>query len=207
MKVKVCGIKFQENLDELSVLPIDMIGLNFYEKSKRFITPDSKLSVKALPKSIAKVGVFVNALPDALASSADKYQLDYLQLHGDEDEDYILAAQKIAKVIKVFRVDRFFDFEKTESYSMVDLFLFDTYTVSFGGSGHKFDWDMLDNYKGSTPFLLAGGIRPSNIDLLSKLSHPALHGVDINSGFEMAAGLKNVDTISQFLTELKTNKE
>ena len=91
----------------------------------------------------------------------------------------------------------------TEEFDSVDLFLFDTYTDQYGGSGKKFDWNILKKYKGSTPFLLAGGLNPTSAEALSKWTHPQLCGVDINSGFEITPGLKDTKKVAQFLNQFK----
>ena len=203
MKVKVCGIKYQENLEDLATLPVDMIGFNFYSQSKRFLQPNTRLNIEALPDSLAKVGVFVNALPATLTEQQKRYKLDYLQLHGDDDIEAVATAKKIAKVIKVFRVNESFDFKLTEEFNSADLFLFDTYTAHYGGSGKKFDWDLLNKYNGPTPFLLAGGLSKKDAEALREWTHPQLYGVDINSGFEITPGLKDTNKVSQFLNKIK----
>lgn len=208
MKIKVCGIKDPNNLVSLSHLAIDMIGFNFYAKSKRFVAEDtfSKETLANVSPSIKKVGVFVNASLKELKEKQAQYGLDYLQLHGDEDVVFLEAAQAIAPVIKVFRISEDFDFSSTTPFEQADLFLFDTYTKDYGGSGQRFDWKKLNAYKGSTPFLLAGGIQESDSSRLINLEHPQLIAVDINSGFEIAPGLKNIKLINTFTEQLKPSK-
>jgi len=205
MKVKVCGIKDQSNLDGLLEVGVDMIGFNFYQPSKRYLSAESNLSLAAIEDKPARVGVFVNAELSYLEGKKKYYNLDYLQLHGDEDTSYLAKAKKLAPVIKVFRINETFDFETTKAFEDADLFLFDTYTKAYGGSGLRFDWSKLDDYKGNIPFLLAGGISPSDARRLKEINHPQLYGVDINSGFEIEPGLKDLDQVRAFVSEVNND--
>lgn len=205
MKVKVCGITNPRNLLQLSMLRLDMIGYNFYPDSKRFVGEDMLLSLVAIPTSIKKVGVFVNASLEYIKEQQETYKLDYVQLHGDENLDMIKAATKLAPVIKVFRITNDFDFTSTSAFSSADLFLFDTYTKSYGGSGERFDWRKLKDYKGEKPFILAGGIGPEDVTAILKINHPQFYGVDINSGFETAPGIKDTKKVKTFAKELKSS--
>ncbi len=198
MKIKVCGLKYQDNINALTGMNIDMIGYNFYPQSKRYV--DIRLSHN---KDIAAVGVFVKEEIDTVIHIANTYNLSYIQCHGDESVDYCKELKKHQGVIKVFRVTEDFDFSVTELYSFCDYFLFDTHTTAFGGSGHQFDWDTLDKYRGTVPFLLAGGIGPEDADRLRQIKHPQFLGVDINSKFEYAPGLKNIDLIQSFVKDIK----
>ena len=197
--VKVCGINKENNLKRVSSLDIDMIGLNFYLESKRFL---NNISITINP-NVKRVGVFVNpSITELLQYSADA-QLDYLQLHGSESPAFCLEAKEICPVIKAFGVDENFDFEVLKDYNMVKYFLFDTKVPTHGGSGKKFNWDKLQEYSGDTPFLLAGGIEPDDAEEIKKLQHPMFIGVDINSKFEIEPGLKHVPKVEGFVNELK----
>ena len=108
------------------------------------------------------------------------------------------------KIIKAFRVDESFQFHKTKPFETIaDYFLFDTKSNLPGGSGKKFDWKILEKYKGKTPFFLSGGIQPEDAEEIKKIDHPQLAGVDLNSGFEDEPGLKNIEKLKNFITELK----
>ncbi len=198
MIIKVCGIKSQENLEQLSLLPIDMVGLNFYPPSKRYVSEDMLLKI---PEHLQKVGVFVNETIDKIIRTVEKYQLDYVQLHGNENPEMCHQLNKGVKVIKYFPVSNQDDFLNIENYEMVDLILFDTRTKEFGGSGQKFRWELLKHYQGKKPFLLAGGIGPTDVETILDIDHPALYGIDINSQFEISPGLKDVEIIRNFLLE------
>ncbi|MFT5780457.1 MAG: phosphoribosylanthranilate isomerase, partial [Crocinitomicaceae bacterium] len=179
MFVKVCGMKHPHQIAELDEL-VTFIGFIFYEKSPRYVEETSAL------KHANKVGVFVNADLAELLNQVKKHSLDYVQLHGNESPEYCTAVQPYARIIKAFGVRTTEDFAQTISYAnVVDYFLFDTKTPSYGGSGKKFDWTHLQAYSGKTPFLLSGGIQPDSIDALLEINHPQLVGVDLNSGFEV----------------------
>jgi phosphoribosylanthranilate isomerase len=151
------------------------------------------------------VGVFVNEEVDKILSTAKKYQLDAIQLHGKES---IETCQKIKDsgliCIKAFSIEKEIDFEATKAYeSYVDYFLFDTKTSAHGGSGQKFDWTMLDKYVGETPFFLSGGISYEDVLKIKHLTHPKLYSLDINSRFEIEPGLKDIQVVKHFFDQMK----
>jgi len=201
MKIKVCGLRDISNINELNGLQIHFIGLNFYRKSKRFIDHTKACSLSNYSNH-KKVGVFVNERKQYLLDMVKIYDLDYVQLHGDETPEYVDAVKEHVKVIKVFSIKSKDDFQQIESYQGCDFFLFDTKTPDFGGSGRKFDWTLLKNYKGTTKFFLAGGIGPEDAQTIKQINHPSLHALDINSAFEIKPGVKNVEQIIQFLNNL-----
>tara|TARA_R110001583_G_scaffold156999_1_gene308905 strand:- start:611 stop:1285 length:675 start_codon:yes stop_codon:yes gene_type:complete len=214
MKLKVCGMRDAENISELIKLKPDYLGFIFYKKSKRFVTnfPEFKI-----PSKIKKVGVFVNETIDNVIEIVEKYQLEAVQLHGTESPEYceelrnchLERSRKISsechqiEIFKAFSVDDDFDFSKTEAYQKVcDYFLFDTKGKEFGGNGVKFNWKILENYKGKTPFFLSGGISKNDaqaiLSLLRKQESKKCIGIDINSGFEIEPALKNIEDIKEF---------
>ncbi len=199
--VKVCGINRQNNLNQICRLSVDMIGLNFYLGSKRFI---NNISINIKP-NIKRVGVFVNPSIGELQQYVYDCNLDYLQLHGNESIEFCEEAMKIKPIIKAFGIDKDFDFIDTLPYSFSEYFLFDTKSIFHGGTGKKFDWHKLLEYEGEVPFLLAGGIGPEDADRLQKINHPQFIGVDINSKFEIEPGLKNVKLVDSFITQFKQN--
>ena len=209
MKIKVCGMRNPENLQSLFALKPDYVGFIFYEKSKRFVTDFPQIS---FPKEIKKVGVFVNESIEEVLDKVEKYHLEAVQLHGNETPEYceILRHSKLVseahqiEIFKAFSVDETFDFLKTEPYQNVcNYLLFDTKGKEYGGNGVKFNWQVLDNYNGKTPFLLSGGITKVDAAEIKKLKHKAFAGVDINSGFEIEPALKNIDNIKEFKQNLK----
>jgi len=190
-----------ENISGLLNLKPDFIGFIFYDQSKRFVADFPQIDI---PSSTKKVGVFVNEKIDEIIDKALKYKLDFVQLHGNETPEYCekLTNHKI-KIIKAFSIDENFDFSAIKFFeNHVSLFLFDTKGKYYGGNGLKFKWDLLQNYKGKTPFLLSGGITKNDANEIKKFNHPALLGVDINSGFELEPGLKNINEIKEFKSTL-----
>lgn len=183
MKLKVCGMKFSENIREIESLEPDFMGFIFYKKSKRFFN-ESKL---ILNDNINRVGVFVDQEVNEVIDIIKKYKLDYVQLHGDEDVRYCLSIKSICKVIKVFKIDDTFDFDNIKIFENVsDYYLFDTKTNLHGGSGIKFDWEILKKYNSKKKFFLSGGISEDDIEEIKKIKkiHPII-GIDINSKFEL----------------------
>ena len=198
--VKVCGINRQKNLNQICRLSVDMIGLNFYLGSKRYI---NNISINIKP-NIKKVGVFVEPIIDELVQYTEDCKLDYFQLHGEVSVDFCESASSIKPVIKSFGVDEAFDFDDVMPFSFCPYFLFDTKSISHGGSGKKFDWEKLNEYQGDVPFLLAGGIGPDDVERIKKINHPQFVGVDINSRFEIEPGLKNVPMVEEFIDQIKS---
>ncbi|MFM8449437.1 MAG: phosphoribosylanthranilate isomerase [Haliscomenobacter sp.] len=214
--IKVCGMRSPENIREIAALPIDWMGFIFYPESPRFVADESLSEwmnhpTQGLPAHIKRVGVFVNAPMEEVMNYTHDYQLDYVQLHGGEPPEYCrellglwdLASLHKAKIIKAFSVDAAFDFSAVDAYADVCSYaLFDTKTSTHGGSGVAFDWAALDNYTGSLPFFLSGGIQPEMVGEIRALQHPALAGMDINSRFETRPGWKNPDLVAGFVNDL-----
>ena len=204
MLVKVCGIANPEFIYHINDIPINLIGFIFYPASKRFIA--NKLSAKqinSVPEHIKKVGVFVNEKKERILNIAKKYQLDFVQLHGDEDASFVNEISQKVRVIKAFRIHEAFNFEALTNFeNHCSYFLFDTKDQLYGGTGKKFNWDILHRYTGNTPFILSGGISPDDIESIKQIKHPKFLGIDINSGFELEPGEKNIQQIQLFLKQL-----
>ena len=205
MIVKVCGLREKENISDICASDVQMIGLNFYPLSSRFISTYDEEAIQAIPNYIKKAGVFVNADVNFVKDKIETYGLDYVQLHGDEDFEYCKKLSDECRVIKVFRIDDEFDWSIVDDYSKIaEYFLFDTKTAAFGGSGKKFNWEILDNYQEATPFLLSGGIGPADAMIINTITHPQFAGIDINSKFEIAPAFKSKELVDTFLTVLNT---
>lgn len=202
------------NITGLRQLPVDFIGLIFYEKSPRFLE-EKDIELSFLKEAIQlfgdsneyikKVGVFVNAEKEYVLSKVKEYSLDYVQLHGSENIFYCEELKKTGlKIIKAFSVDNQFSFTNTEAYQYYcDFFLFDTKGENPGGNGIPFDWSVLESYKGETPFFLSGGIKPKMEKQIKSIDHPQLFGLDLNSGFEIEPGFKDIDLVSTFINDIK----
>ncbi len=200
MKLKVCGMKFSENIAEIESLKPDFMGFIFYKKSKRFFN-ESKI---ILNDKINRVGVFVNQEMNEVFDNVKKYKLDYVQLHGEEDIEYCLSIKSFCKVIKVFKIDDTFDFNTIKKFENVsDYFLFDTKTNLHGGSGKKFDWKILKNYNSKKNFFLSGGISEDDVEEIKKIKkiHPII-GIDINSKFELPSLKKDREKIKSLIKKI-----
>lgn len=202
LKIKVCGLKINDNILAVDELKVDYIGMIFYDKSKRFIQdiPSALEQTKA-----TKVGVFVNASIQEITEAKTKFQLSIAQLHGNETPDFCNQIQKLGlKVWKVFGIDKEFDFSIMDDYiESVDAFLLDTKSSKHGGTGVKFNWDLLNKINPTYPFFLSGGISPEDLSVIKGINMPNLIGLDLNSRFEIEPGLKNIPTLKQFISDLK----
>ena len=201
MKLKVCGMKYSQNITEIENLFPDLMGFIFYEKSKRFFNlPEINLNNK-----VKRVGVFVNENIQEIKNKIKKYKLDYIQLHGDENVNFCHSLQPFVKIIKVFKIDYNFNFKKTEEFEEVcDYFLFDTKSQLHGGSGKKFDWNLLKNYNCKKDFFLSGGIDIGDIEEIKKIvnSYP-IAGIDVNSKFELDNLEKDKKKINLLIKKLR----
>ncbi len=205
LRIKVCGMKFTENRQKVEKLNVDFLGFIFYPPSKRYIgqTPETELFQSEKPK----VGVFVDENAFEILGLAKNLGFEWVQLHGKENPKtcQMLKRQGL-KVIKAFNVDEKFDFSSTEPYEKTaNFFLFDTKTKNHGGSGEKFNWQILEKYEGHIPFFLSGGIGPEDVEDIKKINHPKLTGVDLNSGFEDEPGVKNIEKLKEFIEEIKND--
>lgn len=198
-------MKYPENIEDLNKLPIDYMGMIFYQKSPRYIDYQLWQNVGDIDSSnIKRVGVFVNSGIDFIVEMIDKYKLDLIQLHGNESPNFCSELNKFTPIIKAFSISESSDFEQTKAYEgLQGYFLFDTKTPQYGGSGKKFDWAILDAYNGDTPFFLSGGISAEDIQQIKAIKHPRLYGVDLNSKFEIEPGLKDIQLLDQFIKQLR----
>ena len=217
MIIKVCGMRNPENIREVEGLGIDWMGLIFFAGSPRKIMDNgqwtmdngdkrySNCQLSIVNCQLKKVGVFVNASLEEMMETATAFRLDYLQLHGNETPEDCHALQKRGySLIKAFSVATADDLERTSAYEgRVDYFLFDTKCDNYGGSGKQFDWSVLEAYHGETPFLLSGGLRPESTEAIRRFHHPRLAGIDLNSGFEIEPGLKDVEKLKRFIHDIK----
>ena len=201
-------MKYLENIQEVAALQPDYLGFIFYEKSKRNFDG----IIPELPGSIKKVGVFVNDSIENIKTKVSKYDLDAIQLHGDESVDCISKLKQELnfqiEIIKVFGIKDHFDFEILQPYeSIVDYFLFDTKGKERGGNGVVFDWTVLEKYNSTKPFFLSGGIGLQQIKEIEKIRKTDLpiYALDVNSKFEIEAGFKSVEKIKKFKDEISTN--
>lgn len=203
MKIKVCGMKFPDNVQSVASLHPDYMGFIFYKESPRFVGGD--FSLQGEYEATRKVGVFVNETTGEILRKLKSIDSTTAQLHGNESVAQCddLKSRGI-EVIKVFSVDDDFDFQKTNDYKDVaDYFMFDTRGKLYGGNAKTFDWTILERYDQSVPFFLSGGLNTDNVKVLSRLDGMNIHAVDLNSGVEDEPGLKNIDKIKSIMSCLK----
>lgn len=208
MNIKVCGITELKQLQQLDGLDIDFAGLIFYKESPRYA--GDKLTgkqVKGADFDLRKVGVMVNPSLSEALDIIDEYGLDVVQLHGDESTELCDDLSTEVEVIKAFRITGEEDIDKlVEPFDAVcDYYLFDTGGLkeSFGGTGKQFDWSVLSKARIEKPFFLSGGIGPDDVAKVKAFRHPDLFGVDINSKFETAPGVKDMKLVLQFREGMK----
>lgn len=204
--IKVCGMREPDNIRDILTLDPDFLGLIFYPKSSRYVTSPTIINNIRFGQNIKKTGVFVNATEDEIMQKVKLYELQAVQLHGEESVVLCRSLRnKGILVLKAFQIYAAEDFEDTLLYNdQVDYFLFDTKTASYGGSGSKFDWSLLDAYHGNTPFFLSGGIGPDDVQAIQKINHPLFRGVDLNSRFEIAPAIKSYKLLQQFIKQLNS---
>ena len=210
LKLKICGMRDPENIEEIALLQPDYLGLIFYEGSPRFVEGE----IGGLAKETKKTGVFVNPSEEYVLEKVQKYDLSAVQLHGEESAEFchslrntISGTDKKVELIKVFGVKEEFNFSILDAYEgIVDLFLFDTKGRNRGGNGITFNWDILKEFNSPTPFILSGGIGPEEVSEIKKLYRhfekndraDLFYGIDVNSKFETAPGLKNAEKLKTF---------
>jgi phosphoribosylanthranilate isomerase len=196
MLIKVCGITLKNQYKAIAEMPVDMIGFNFYPKSKRYLK--NPIINAEIHSPVKNVGVFVNPSLNEVLNTAKIHNLDFIQLHGDESPEFCKEISDHYPIIKAFGVDTNFAMQTLEVYAEIcQYFLFDTKTKQYGGSGKKFNWAKLSEYQGSTPFFLSGGIGLEDAPEILNIKHPELIGIDINSGFETEPGVKNIELIKK----------
>ena len=201
--IKVCGMRDAENIREVEALGIDLMGFIFWPKSSRYVSERPAY----LPTHCKCVGVFVDEDIETVKRIAEDYDLDFIQLHGHESPEYC-AQLKGLKLIKAISVSGQDDIATYKTYEgLVDYFLFDTKCPSVGGSGQQFDWSVLSAYDGNTPFLLSGGIGPDDTERVKASHHSKCVGIDLNSRFEIAPGLKDINKLKDFLNALNNEQD
>jgi len=197
-------------VDQLSIincqLSIDWMGFIFWPKSSRYVSKRPCY----LPTHSKRVGVFVDADIQEVQQKVAEFGLDYIQLHGHETPDYIRALRVAdgfpadTRLIKAISISSHDDIATYKDYEgLVDYFLFDTKAQLPGGNGQQFDWNVLADYDGNTPFLLSGGIGPDDAERIRTFIHPQCLGIDLNSRFELAPALKDINKLKEFINTIR----
>jgi phosphoribosylanthranilate isomerase len=208
MIVKVCGMRYPENIREIASLGIDWMGFIFYPGSTRHAMDANNLAIRSslADTGVKSIGVFVDMPENELIEKARNFNLDGVQLHGPYAPE--TAARLKAEgflVIKVFSPNTsYFTWEELEPFlPSVDYFLFDTAGKQPGGNGFSFDWEILNDYPFKKDFILSGGLGPERLQDLKAFQHPFWKGVDLNSRFEKQPGSKDSNSLKDFLNQLK----
>lgn len=204
MIVKVCGMKYADNIRQLDEANIaQWMGFIFYPKSPRHVS-----EVPAyLPRRSQRVGVFVNATIDDIVAHHADYQFNLVQLHGSESPAYCQTLRQqlgtSVQLIKAIPVPDAKALHATAPYTdVIDYLLFETPTTHYGGTGTKFDWSLLNSYQAPTPFLLTGGIGPDDAQQILAIRHPQFCGIDLNSRFELQPALKDIAALQTFTQQI-----
>jgi len=213
MKLKICGMKFQDNINQVAALQPNYLGFIFYEKSARFFED----VIPKIPNTIKKVGVFVDTDLSDVIDNINKYNLQAVQLHGNESINYCSElrnhfeqsekSHKMIEIIKVFSIKDKFNFDVLKPYETVcDYYLFDTKGKLPGGNGYTFNWNVLMEYPSTKPYFLSGGIGLDQIENIKRFqkseSSKYCYAIDVNSKFEIEAGLKNIEQLKEFKIQI-----
>ncbi|MBD0830591.1 phosphoribosylanthranilate isomerase [Aestuariibaculum sediminum] len=209
MKLKICGMKYQDNIQAVAALQPDYLGFIFYETSARYFNS----AIPNISKTIKKTGVFVNETLDVVHEKIKTYNLQAVQLHGEELPEYCERLRDTilsggVEIIKVFSIKDDFKFDQLEPYETVcDFFLFDTKGKLPGGNGYTFNWDVLNKYPSTKPYFLSGGIGLEETEKLKSFyKSPAskyCYAIDVNSKFEIEPGLKDTEQLKQFINRIR----
>ena len=207
IRVKVCGMTNFEQVQLLSELEVDYIGFIFYRKSPRYVNGlFSEDQIKLIAgMRISRVGVFVDEPMLDLLNIVHKWKLDCVQLHGDETPAYCSEVSKYCTVVKAFRIGPSDNLEQiTNAYKDVGYYLFDTKGEQHGGTGKKFNWEQL-LVPLQRPYFLSGGISIDDVSQIVAFKNRSetMYAVDVNSKFEIKPGFKNIQTIADFVDQLK----
>ena len=200
MKLKVCGMRYEDNIQLIASIHPDYMGFIFFEGSSRHVSA----STPTLPLTIKKVGVFVNASYDRIVEKINTHNLQAVQLHGEETVEFCKSLRALnVDIIKVFSIKNEFNFDVLTPYETVcDYYLFDTKGPLAGGNGYCFDWSVLELYPSTKPYFLSGGIGLENADQLQEFKTSVAatycHAVDVNSKFEIAPAKKNKELLEKF---------
>lgn len=204
--IKVCGMRDADNIRQISLLKPDYMGFIFWEHTPRSAVGMPASNISLLPSATHSVGVFVNETVESILSTCTVYRIDTVQLHGSETPDMCRQLRSHGlHVWKAFGIDDGFDFSSLRDYEQtVEMLVLDTKTPKCGGSGRRFDWSVLDHYDLDIPYLLSGGISPDSAnEVLAAFSKPHLAGIDLNSRFESAPGIKDSEKLTNFANSLK----
>lgn len=203
-------MKYPENIQAVADLLPDYLGFIFYPKSKRFVLDEHKDAFNSFMYDdnlrVQKVAVFVNESLKNIIRIATDYNIQIIQLHGDESSEFCEELQLLGfQVIKAFGVDADFSFASLDEYeSVCDFFLFDTKTSDYGGTGQHFNWDLLSNYHLQKPFFLSGGLTINDLPKLKSLANQLpIHALDFNSKLEISPAMKDIEQCQLLINAIR----
>jgi phosphoribosylanthranilate isomerase len=197
-------------LHQLGELGVEFAGMIFYHKSPMFVLKHlTGVQVKRAKLKVYKVGVFVNAPYDEIINHTENFGLDMVQLHGDETPKFCEKVSDYISVIKAFRLT---DTDNIpwmikDYMEAVDMYMFDTIGAGYGGTGKKFNWQMLHGLNIGKPFFLSGGIEPTDTTTIKEFAKEDvakdLFALDVNSKFEKIPGVKDMEMVRRFVEEIR----
>ena len=209
MRIKVCGMTRLDQVRALDEMGVEFAGLIFYPKSPRYIKRFhlSAIDLKREKLQINRVGVFVNETAEEILKTVEEWRLQMVQLHGDESPKFCEHISDHITTIKAFRLgaNENVDWKIHPYQDSVDMFLFDTVGVSYGGNGTQFDWSVLEKAQIRKPYFLSGGIGPGDAERAREFGerNRDLFSLDVNSRFETAPGIKDMDLVRTFAATIK----
>lgn len=201
-KVKICGLKEQQHVHAAIEAGTDAIGFVFAPSKRQVSIQQAQQLAKHVPDGVLKIGVFVNPSAEELRTAVESVPLDFVQYHGEESPEFI--RQQGYPAIKALSVRGVEDVQAAANYD-VDYYLFDAPGTDFkGGSGHTFDWSLLEMVGISREqLILAGGLQAANIEEAVSLVSPFM--VDVSSGVE-TDGVKDITKITRFIQAVKKGR-
>jgi phosphoribosylanthranilate isomerase len=211
LRIKVCGMTGTEQVMQLDEMGVEFAGFIFYANSPRYVYRHMQAAEikKIRGKGINKVGVFVNAPVEEVLKAVDDCGLYIVQLHGDETPKYCEKIADYVTVVKAFRLreDDNVLWKVKDYRDIADMFLFDTEGAGYGGTGKKFNWNVLKGLNIAKPFFLSGGIGSEDIEALAEfVKDPVskdLFSIDVNSKFEISPGIKDMEKLQNFIRSIK----
>ncbi len=209
-RIKVCGMTDLQQMHQLGEMGVEFAGMIFYHRSPRFVLKHlTGVEVKRAKLKVYKVGVFVNASYDEIINHVENFGLDMVQLHGDETPKFCEKVSDYISVIKAFRItdDDNIPWMIKDYVEAVDMYMFDTMGAGYGGTGKKFNWNMLKGLNIGKPFFLSGGIEPTDAEAVKEFANEPvakdLFALDMNSKFELSAGVKDMSLVKKFVEEVR----
>jgi phosphoribosylanthranilate isomerase len=210
MRIKVCGMTDLHQMHQLGTIGVEFAGMIFYHKSPRFVLKHlNGAMVKRAKLKVYKVGVFVNASYDEILNHVENFGLDMVQLHGDETPRFCEQVSNYIQTIKAFRIgeDDNITWKVKDYYDSCDMYLFDTLGAGYGGTGKKFNWEMLKEAAVNKPYFLSGGIEPTDAGAIKAFANEEaaknLFALDVNSKFETSPGVKDMGLVKNFVGEVR----